>query len=244
MKIVSPYRPFPRESIEHQHVGPFDWIAALRLLRASVRRSCRCETYALTDVDTVLPVPAHTYATTERRLMLWILEVSLRYLESPDFDEDTVMISPDMLVYGDLRPGFVDSDLGILVRDPRRFPLRPILNSVQWWSVAAQDGLIAFYRQVLALAATLPEDVIRWGADSDPFRRLLAPLTIGPHDHGGLRVTLIAAGTWVESFSSANMRRLEQQVPVKWPVAPVVDFRYQRKHYLARYAAATMGARA
>jgi hypothetical protein len=82
VRVVTPFRPFEPESREHLELGPFDWIGAIGMLRASVERSCHCETVAVTDVDTTLPGPTFQYATTHRRLMLWILDVSLRYLES------------------------------------------------------------------------------------------------------------------------------------------------------------------
>jgi hypothetical protein len=61
MKIVSPFRPFPPESSAHRKLGPFDWVGALQMLGTSARASCDCATFALTDVDTDLPVPAYQY---------------------------------------------------------------------------------------------------------------------------------------------------------------------------------------
>ena len=44
MRVVSPFRPFPAESDPHRALGPFDWVEALRMLRASVLQACDCET--------------------------------------------------------------------------------------------------------------------------------------------------------------------------------------------------------
>jgi hypothetical protein len=239
MRVVTPFRPFPAESVEHQELGPFDWIGTMRIMMASVTQSCRCDVVAITDIDTDLPVRALHYETTHRRLMLWILEVSLRYLESPSFVVDTVMVSPDMLVYQDLRPWFRGADLGILVRSDQRFVEagRPILNSVQWWSVAGKPRLIEFYRQTLALAQTLPEDVITWGADSEPIRQLLEPLDIGIAERAGLTVEMIEAGKVLEAFSETH--RNSKPGKPKRPRRAVMDFRYLRKRDLADYAAKT-----
>ncbi len=218
MKVVSPYRPFVPESPAHLRLGPFDWIHALDMLSASVRRSCACETFAITDVDTDLAVPSYQYVTTERRLMLWILDVSLQYLQSDDFDQDTVLVSPDTLVLGPLQRWFVGSaDLGVLARHKLKFVNKPILNGAQWWAVKGKAHLIAFYEQALALARTLPENLLRWGADTEPFVQLLSPLQHGSAYRAGLVVQFIDATT----------------------VRPhvILDFKGQRKHEMASYFA-------
>lgn len=240
MKVVSPFRPFPAESVEHHTLGPFDWVDALRMLGTSVYRSCRCATVAITDVDTDLPVPSHHYATRERRLMLWILEVSLRYIESDDFDEDTVMVCPDLLVYRDLRP-FFRADLGLMVRGDK-FVHRPIINSVQWWRVEAKVRLAAFMKQALDIAQSLPEELIVWGADSEPLRQLIAPIL--PDEVGmrnGVSVAMLPFDTIVHELSSGERVQLETGRAVKAPPLPVTDFKYRRKQMMQAYFKATIG---
>lgn len=215
MKVVSPYRPFAPESPAHLRLGPFDWIGALEMLRVSVRRTCACETFAITDVDTALSVPNYQYVTTERRLMLWILDVSLRYLQSDDFDQDTVLVSPDTLIRGDLGRWFTGSDLGVLTRQTPKFVHKPILNGVQWWAHHGKARLIAFYTDALDLAKTLPEALLRWGADTEPFVRLLEPIQFGAVYRKDLRVQFI------------DSSRLRPQV--------IVDFKGQRKREMAAY---------
>jgi hypothetical protein len=212
MKVVSPFRPFPPESQAHQKLGPFDWVRALKMLRKSVRVSCRCETWALTDVDTDLPVPAHAFVTTRRRLMLWLLEVCGCYLASPAFDQDTVMISPDMLVVSDISGWFTGADLGLMARLGPKHARRPILNGIQFWSLAGRDRLIAFYRQALACAEALPDSLIAWGADTEPLIRLLSPLSPGISERNGMRVA---------------MHDAKALTPVVW------DFKYLRKQRMA-----------
>jgi len=235
IRIVSPYRPFEPESPSHQTLGPFDWIAALRMLAASVRASCGCETVAITDVATALPVPAFRYPTQQSRLMLWILEVSLAYLQSDDFDRDTVFVSPDTLVLRDLRPYF-GGDLTVLVRTPKKYHNRPVINAVQWWPVAAKDRLIGFYRTALARAQALPEHTIVWGADSESIRQLLEPIALGIHDRDGLQVSMREASTILISISTAIMRALDAGRPIPRLSVPIADFKGPlRKTYLAAY---------
>lgn len=232
--MVSPYRPFAPESVEHQRLGAFDWVDALRMLATSVHQSCGCPTYALTDVDTELGVPAYQFQTKERRLMVWMLEVALCYLESDRFDEDTVMVCPDTLVFDDLSSYFT-ADLGIVVRPSAKYAARPIINSVQWWAVSARRRLVLFYRQALAIAKSLPEKLLIWGADSEPIRQLLHPITIGPALRAGVDVNMIYMPHIMSSLPQTVMDDLDAHRPVGRPAVPIADFRYTRKHYMRRY---------
>jgi hypothetical protein len=238
IKVVSPYRPFAWESPSHRKLGAFDWVGALEMMRESVRISCGCKTFAITDVDTDLPGPTHQYVTTHRRLMIWILEVCLRYLESDDFDRDTVMVSPDMLVFRDLRPWFL-ADLGVLFRSGEKYAHRPMLNGVQFWKHKAKDRLVAFYRKALAIAPTLPEDAQRWGADTEPIIQLLAPMELGLLSRHGLTVQCLEATHVMRSLNIGEMQ--EGHRPI-WPVHTVVDFKFwRRKQYMRAYYEATLG---
>jgi hypothetical protein len=235
VKIVSPFRPFPPESQAHHLLGHFDWVDALRMLRASALKNAACETVALTDVDTELGVPAYRYETTQRRLMLWILEVSLRYLESEDFDQDTVMVSPDILVMGDLRDYFA-ADLGVIVRLEGKYSAseRPLLNSVQWWRQDARDRLVTFYRMALAIAEGLPDEVIQWGADTVPLLELLSPLQHGIYVRGDLTVSAVDQHVAMAAFSTATLRKMRMGMVYDAP-QPLIDFKYLRKHSMREF---------
>jgi hypothetical protein len=241
VRIVSPFRPFPPESDAHRALGPFDWIRALRMLRHSAAANSACETLAITDVDTDLPVPAFQYATTERRLMLWILEVCLRYLESDDFDQDTVMVCPDILVMGDLRRYFV-AELGVVVRlDPKYVEAeRPLLNSVQWWRARAKDRLVDLYRRALLLARMLDEETLTWGADTVPLVQLLSPLGDMVCERAGLTVRMFNQRQVMAAFNSTLHRQMESGV-LKPTEIPLLDFRYGRKAWMAQFFSVAFG---
>lgn len=242
MRVVTPFRPFPAESIEHRALGPFDWIGAIEMLRVSVRRACGCDTVAITDVDTDLPGPTFKYRTLDRRLMIWILEVSRCYLASDDFDRDTVMCSPDMLVFEDLRRWFIGGvcDIGIVFRPGH--PDRPILNALQWWPVASRMALVKFYTDAIELAKTLPDDLIVWGADSEPFRQLLQPMRPGIGKRlSGIVVNLIDSRSVMKSLTRDMIDALENGLPVDSTRA-VMDFRYLRKRHMRAFFDATIGA--
>lgn len=226
LRVLSPYRAQPAESGAHKRLGPFDWIAAIDMLRSSVWRACACETVALTDRDTNVGA-GHVlrYDTTEPRLMLWILEASVRYLTSLDFDRDTVFVSPDTLVSRDLRPYF-GGDLSLLVRTLPKYKRKPILNAVQWWPVSSKEKLGAFYTEVLRIGRTLPDNLQRWGADSEAIHQAVAPVAAGLHSRSGLTVQMLEAHT--------VMRPGGDLINASSP-APVVDFKGSRKQEMADY---------
>lgn len=241
MKVVSPFRPFLPESAPHLALGHFDWLDALRMLRVSVRQACGCETFVITDVDTSLDVPAYHYVTEHRRLMLWMLEVAVRYLDSDDFDDDTVMVCPDLLVYHDLQPYF-RADLGLLVRG-EKFRDRPVINSVQWWRVAAKARLVPFMQTALAIAQTLPESIIVWGADTEPLRRLIEPIHSGGAGlRQGVSVAMLPFDEIVHELSSRDWTRLSTGLPIAPPPLAITDFKARRKVMMRAYFDATIGA--
>lgn len=239
MKAVAAFRPFaPEPGSPNADLGPFDWIQALKMSAASVERSCGAPHFALTDLDTRLPVQAYQFETTHRRLMLWILEVSLRYLESAAFDDDTVFMGADVLALQDLRFGFA-ADLGYIAR-AAKFP-DPVLNSAQWWSVAAKPRLIAFYRAALAIAEELPDETIRWGADTVPVAQLLAPAVVGPSERAGLSAYGWPEEDTIVPLMSVDIWRLDLKIPTVLHDAPLLDFRSLRKQHMARYYKRTFG---
>ncbi len=232
LRVVSPYRPFAPESQAHLLLGPFDWVAALRMLRISVTKAMGCDTVAITDVDTALPGPTLHYVTHERRLMLWILEVALCYLRSQAFDRDTVMLSPDLLVFGDLRR-WMHRYFVVLMR--AAYPKHPILNAVQFWPVQQKRTLVAFYERALEIGRTLDEGQLQWGGDTEPLRQLLAPLAPGLVMRDGKPLArLIEADEILQSFTTAQATALTRREAMR-PVRAVLDFRYTRKQHMRRY---------
>ena len=244
MKIVAPFRPFPLEAPHHIEVAGngFDWIDAIRMMSASASWACNCSVYVLTDVDTDLPFPTYKYRTEQRRLMLWYLEICARYLESADFDDDTVMLDSDQLVYGDLSVWFHPYvDLGICIREPKAGVGFPILNGVQFWSRRAPKGaLAAFYWRALAIAQSLPEHDIVWGADTEALRILLEPLSIGRYERCNLWVRLIDSDYIIEALRGVHLKQLKAGKAITPPLAPVLDFRNLRKPYMRAIFERTM----
>jgi hypothetical protein len=242
MRIVAPYRPFPPEADHHLELAAFDWVDAIRMMSHSAEIACQCPVHVLTDVDTDLPMPAFRYVTTERRLMLWYLEVAACYLASDDFDRDTVMLDSDQLLFQDLSPWFakgIDFSISFRPNVKHRNDI-PILNGVQFWAKRAQDRLVAFYRQALAIARTLPEERVKWGADSDALRILLAPLIVGVHLRHGLLVRLLDSNRLIDALSQRQIRQLELNGQMSWPTRAVLDFRNTRKHFMRRAYEATI----
>lgn len=238
LRVVTPYRPFAPESQAHQLLGPFDWVGAIGMLRVSVARAMHCETVAITDVDTILPEPALQYATTARRLMPWILDVAGCYLRSDAFDRDTILLSPDLLVFGDLRPWLTDH-FTVLMRTG--YPAHPILNGVQFWPVRKKRQIAAFYDQAIAIGHTLSEGHLRWGGDTEPLRQLLAPIEPGLVLRDGTAIArLLESDQVMHAFTSSMAAALTRGRALP-AVRPVLDFRYLRKHSMRAYYDRTIG---
>jgi hypothetical protein len=155
--------------------------------------------------------------------------VTLCYLRSKDFDDDTILISPDALVLRDLSRWF-KGDLGLMVRTAEKYVKKPLLNGVQVWSLAAKDRLVAFYTRVLDVARHADERLIRWGADTEPIVDLLAPLQSGYFERDGLLIYGFDAGAAFRSVPPVAPRP-NQHVPV----TPILDFKGLRKRFMADY---------
>jgi hypothetical protein len=246
MRIVSPFMPLPVECGTHRVLAEegFDWTAAIAMMIETARDSCRCPVHILTDTETPLPFQALRYQTTSRRLMVWSVEVCLRYLESDDFDRNTVMLDCDQLIFGNLRKWFrkyTPVDLGVLVR-PHGKHLEaggePLLNGVQFWHHAGKERLIAFYARCLDVVQALPEHRIEWGGDTDALRALIEPIQIGIVERSGLTVQMWPAGNILDSWSSSHTAMLESGA-VPTVRHAVLDFRALRKRYMAAMFHAT-----
>lgn len=236
IRIVAPFRPFPAESELHKGLADFDWTEALRMLVHTAKVYGKTEdVQAITDVDTDLPVPALKYETKHRRLMLWTLEACLRYIESPDFDRNTVMLDVDQLVFGDFTRYFAKgADIGLLVRTDEKHTAsdqgQPLLNGVQFWRAKSKKRLAEFYRRALEIAEQLPEDRIVWGADTDAVRQLIEPIEAGIVARSGLMVNMIEASDVIETFAERHAGAIAQgAVPWTGFGRPILDFRWNRK---------------
>jgi hypothetical protein len=246
VRIVAPFMPLPAECAHHKALPEFDWIAAIGMMRDTAERACHCAVHVLTDVSVDLPFPLLRYTTTHRRLMLWYLEVCLAYLASEDFDQNTIMLDSDQLIFKDLGRWFeAGMDLGLLVRPPPPDPKGyAILNGVQFWPVKSQARLVAFYERALAIAQALPEEQIAWGADTIALQELIKPYEIGKTvERAGLRVKMIYADSLLERCSTEQIRTIRAGAAPRHH-RDVVDFRNDRKLFMADFYAAAVGVRA
>lgn len=240
-KIVSPYRPMPISTVAHANVGPFDWVDALRMLRESGQR-VGLETFAVTTPDAHLGVPAYVYPPTTDQLTVWIVEACLRYLESDDFDADTAMLSPDMLVFADPFR-WLTADLVMVGRLTPKYMNagRPLLFGAQLWSFKAKRRLIKLYQKALEISREVAATQGMWGADIEPFLTLFAPLREGRRYRSGLTVRLLTGTDWMVSLPRLDIDRMDHGLAPTWPSAAIVDFKYRRKQAMRAYFDATLG---
>lgn len=237
IRLVAPFLPLPAATSHHQALPEFDWMGAIRMLSHSAELSCGVPVQVITDRDADLPVSCLRYPTVHRRLMLWVLEVCVQYLDSDDFDRDTVCLDCDQLIHRDLARYFVAQvDLGILVR-PRllaRDTWKKVINGVQFWAVRAKARLVAFYRAALARAERMTADLQHWGADTQAIRELLEPMATGLHRRLGMWVHLIDDATVSRPLSQDEIDGMRRGVAPR-PTRAVTDFRYGRKRWMRQF---------
>lgn len=243
IRLVAPFLPLPLENAHHKDLSDFDWVEAIRMLSDSGERACGVPVQVLTDEGAQLPLAMLRYPTTHRRLMLWVLEVCVRYLESDDFDRDTVALDCDQLIYGDLSRFFSPNiDLGILIRPTHqdKDTWKKVLNGVQFWAVRGKKRLVAFYRDALARAERMHEDMVTWGADTQAIRELVEPVSLGVHMRGGARVQMIDYARVLAALSQEQIEGLQRGVAPR-PHRAVLDFRYRRKVWMRQTFDMTIG---
>jgi hypothetical protein len=244
LRLVAPFLRLPPQSDHHRALPAFDWLGAIRMMSDSAERCCGVPVQVITDSGADMPLPCVRYETSHRRLMLWVLEVSLRYLESDDFDRDTVALDCDQLIYQDLRPFFaVKADLGLLIRPTmkHRHTWKKLLNGVQFWAVAGKARLIPFYREALAKAEQMSDALIDWGADTAAVCELIEPVELGLIKRAGLTLNLMDYQRVLEALSEEQIKGLARGVTPR-PMRAVLDFRYRRKAYMAEVYDLTIGA--
>ena len=232
MKVVAPYRPMAPYTSLHIELAAkgFDWIRALMMLGWSARLRAGAEVFAITDTE--LPVQHHRYPSREPLLMLWMLDVSLSYLESEDFDQDTVFVGPDSIVLKalDLFGGF---DIALTARPAKFAQSAPLMNGLQFWPLASRDKLVWLHRRALEIAHTLSPELQRWGADTEPLIQLLGPIKEGSFVRNGLRVKIFPYPT-LSTVGKTEMRKMRDGKTVTAGSA-VVDFKALRKLHMQEF---------
>lgn len=233
VKFVTFWRPLPPQRDFHDG---FDWRRAIALLRESVARTHGgAEVVVITVPGVRIAAPRHRYRADNHRLMLWLLEAAAQYCER-DLDDDTIMVSPDMLVAGDLTRFFGDADYAILARPAAA--KTPLLNGAQWWRADAAARLASLFRAALSLGERMPKEVIAWGADTAPLVDLLAPVRLGRIcERHRLRVRMLPASRVMHSVSQAEA---EEATSKGWPSdrPPLLDFKGPRKAWMPAAAKA------
>lgn len=228
-RIVSPFRPFKPESEEHINLGPFDWLRAMNMLKISAQYCAHTEVVVLTDEKSHIGLPAFRYKPRCNRLMPWILDVSLAYLESEEFDRDTWFISPDMMVMKELDNIVpAHADLMLLSHNEHL----PIINHTQFWRHKAKKKLIKFFRQCYERSLKLSEDHLRWGADTEPFINFLDPVPLdgGSKKYQGLNIHFLPRASIALRVNERVLNKGSghwQSFPV-----PIAEFTYGRKKHM------------
>lgn len=162
----------------------------------------------------------------EPHLMNWILAAQLAYIESPLFDQDSVIFSPDALVLKRLEPVF-DLAFDVAFTD-RKNPRWPINNGVIYLKPEKRAELAAMWRKCLEICKSYPVETQDWYGDQ---QSLNDALQAGVHTELGLQVELLPC----EVYNASPMK--PGQAPTKRLLqdAYVAHFKGKRKDAMKDY---------
>jgi hypothetical protein len=127
------------------------------------------------------------------------------------------------------------------VRVAEKYSSKPMLNGAQWWKHIAKDRLVAFYREALERARTLPENYIAWGADTIPIVDMLSPMEAGPMSRAGLEAFGISHVGMLYPVMAHDVARMDMGKRPFDPPFPLTDFKGLRKAHMRRYFDDTIG---
>lgn len=133
----------------------------------------------------------------EPLLMNWILAAQLAFIESPLFDQPSVIFSPDAIVLKPLEEIF-DRGFDVAFTD-RKNPKWPINNGVIYLNPSRRAELAAFWRRALEMCKTYPIETQEWYGDQQSLNDLLVA---GVHHQLGLNVELLPC----EVYNASPMR--------------------------------------
>ena len=122
----------------------------------------------------------------EPRLMNWILAAQLAYIQSPLFDQPTVIFSPDALILKPLEEVF-EKDFDVAFTD-RKNPKWPINNGVIYLKPERKQALAAFWQKALDVCKSYPVETQDWYGDQQALHDVLQA---GVHQQIGLHVELL-----------------------------------------------------
>ncbi len=160
----------------------------------------------------------------ESRLMNWILAAQLAFIESPLFDCESVLFSPDALINKPLDKVFeLDFDVAFTDRDNKKYPIN---NGVIFLKPA--QGIREFWLLCLAKCRTYSEDIQDWYGDQ---LSLWDVYNSGAHERLGVKAMLLPCDTYNASPKQdvIDRRMIEN--------AYVIHFKGKRKHMMKQYEA-------
>lgn len=164
-------------------------------------------------------------AEREPRLMNWILAAQLAYIESPLFNEPSVLFSPDALIMQRLEPVF-DKCFDVAFTD-RKNSRWPINNGVIYLKPEHRVRIAALWRDALALCKTYPVETQDWFGDQQALHDVYMQ---GNHLRHGLVVQLLPCAGY-----NASPRMEEAVDEYLAASAYVIHLKGKRKDMMKNY---------
>ncbi len=107
----------------------------------------------------------HAYINDDKMpLMLWILEAQKAYLESKEFNCNSLFFSPDALIIKPIHDKFTGFDLAVTLNEqqPNEFALN---NGVIFINPKNKDKLIKLWKDAIEICRNYRPELQEWGGD-------------------------------------------------------------------------------
>lgn len=145
--------------ITYRHGGDELYYALIRDAFASAKRMG----YKTISVGDFSDCDIHMPFVQDMPLMNWILAAQKHYIDSPEFDCNTVLFSPDALINRPLEEVFSqDFDAAFTIRDNKKYPIN---NGVIFIKPDNKRGLTRFWQSCLDICALYPPEIQGWYGD-------------------------------------------------------------------------------
>ena len=202
--------------ITYADLGNSDYVPLIDMAFASARKF---------GYKTVLVTDA---GATKETLMPWILAAQKKFIDSDDFDGNSVLFSPDCLINRPLEPVFdFDFDLGVTSGFN---PDYPINNGVIYLKHQCKEKLSKLWGEMVARCLTYSPELQRWYGDQKAMHEIIREANDKPY---GLNVKRLIASKYNASFNSDPKYHESNNLMAQ--SAYVLHFKGKRKAQMAEW---------
>ncbi len=221
--IYEPSRHTMRIVITYQHRGDDTYLRTIDLAFASAKR-LGYETVLVGNViagDKQIDFPADK----EAHLMNWVLAAQRAFIDSPLFDCDSVIFSPDALLTRHIDKVFtLGFDIGFTIRNNRRWPIN---NGVIYLRPGRKREIAKLWHRAQKICKDYPVETQDWYGDQQALHDVWLA---GHHERLHLNVSMLPCDIY--NASPAYGEDLDAKMIES---AYIVHLKGRRKHLMQEY---------